>query len=360
MKNLAVSIIIPCRNEEKFIEKCLNSVFAFEKLNEIHHEIIVVDGMSNDNTRNILSEIQKKRQIVVLDNPNKIQATALNIGIKYSTGEYILRLDAHSIYPKDYLSKLIETSQIVKADNIGGLFLTMPGNDTYQAHLVQALTTHPFGVGNSGFRLGYKADYADTVPYGFFKKEVFERYGLFDERLVRCQDYEFNRRIINWGGKIWRNPEIKVYYYNQPTVFRFLKKQLLKEGPYNAYMWYLAPYTFAYRHLIPAIFAMGVIGGIILSLFFKFIAYVFLSVLLLYFILAILSAIQQAFRYKKPKHILLLPFCFFLYHFIYGFGALIGFIKLIFRISPVQKIKEPWKGAGYYRVKNYLLQKYGL
>ena len=171
----------------------------------------------------------------------------------------------HSKYPRNYLKLCYETALRTGAENVGGLFITKPGGDNYQASLVQALTTHKFGIGNAGFRIGMPEGKTDTVPYGFYKKDIFSKIGFLDERLVRAQDYEFNRRIIKKGGIVWRNPDIHVHYYNQPTLFKFLIKQIKFEAPYNAYMWSLAPYTFAYRHAITGVFSAGVIGGILLS-----------------------------------------------------------------------------------------------
>jgi hypothetical protein len=243
----------------------------------------------------------------------------------------------------------LETYNRIKAENVGGILLAQPGNKSYSAAVVQALTTHSFGVGNAGFRTGAGEGPADTVPYGFYKRTIFEKIGLFDERLIRAQDYEFNRRIIKSGGKIWRNPRIQVYYYNQTSFFKFLKKQIRYEAPYNAYMWYLAPYTFTFRHMITGIFAMGIIGGLILSPLYNWIKWTFFVVMVLYFILALFSSLQQARRYKYMLHVITLPPCFFLYHFLHGIGVLYGIFRLLTRTSPVQKKKEPWPGAGRFR-----------
>jgi glycosyltransferase involved in cell wall biosynthesis len=337
----SVSIIIPVHNEENFIFGCLQSVLNFEGLDTFESEILVVDGNSNDKTKEKVMAFAGQNPnppIRIIENPDIYQSFALNMGIKEAEYEYILRLDAHSIYPKDYLKLLMETALRTKAVNTGGVLITLPYNDKYPAQLVQALTTHKFGVGNSGFRTDMQEGEADTVPFGFFKKEIFAKIGFFDERLIRAQDYEFNQRIRRSGGIIWLNPQIKIEYFNQPNVFKFLKKQLVNEGPYNAYMWYLHPYTLAYRHAIPAFFTLGVLIGIVLSFFFPIMKCVFLSVLLLYLTIAIFSSLQQAMKFKKVLHFFALPVCFFLFHFSYGLGILIGLFKLILRISPVQRI----------------------
>lgn len=345
-----VSILIPCRNEGKYIKKCLESVLAFECPEGVTFELLALDGRSDDDTVVIAKSVAlTDSRVQVLDNPGKIQSTAVNLGVRQSRGKWIMRLDAHAEYPKDYLRLCHESALRTGADNVGGIFITEPGGDGYSAQLVQALTTHKFGVGDSGFRTGEAEGWADTVPYGFYRRDVFDRLGYLDERLVRAQDYEFNRRIIASGGKILRNPLIQIRYYNQPTVPAFLKKQIVKEAPYNAYLWYIAPYAFAPRHAITGVFAAGFLGGLILSPFTRFIAWPFAAVMFLYFSLAFFSAVQQARRYKEARHVLFLPACFFLFHFIHGFGVLIGMAKLLLKIAPVQKSLEPWPGAGQFR-----------
>jgi glycosyltransferase involved in cell wall biosynthesis len=340
MNSVSISIIVPVRNEEDYIEECLESVLNFEGLDSLEYEILIIDGNSTDNTREKIQLIAKRNpeaNIKILDNPDIFQANALNVGIKEAKSDYILRLDAHSIYPKKYLIMLIETALRTNAANTGGILITRPYNESYQAHLVQALTTHKFGVGNSGFRTDMSEGVADTVPFGFFKKQIFNEIGYFDERLIRAQDYEFNQRIRKAGKIVWLNPNIKTEYFNQPDIFKFLKKQLFNEGPYNAYMWYLHPYTLTYRHFIPAVFVLGIFFGSVLSVHFNFIHYVFASVLILYFLLAFYASIQQAIKYKRFRHVITLPLSFFMFHFSYGLGILTGLFNLLFNISPVQK-----------------------
>ena len=349
-KTKLVSVVVPCRNEEHFIADCITSALDFDLPEHVQIEVLVLDGLSEDQTVIKLRPIMKKdARIKLLTNPGKIQSTAINIAVMEAQGEWILRLDAHSTYPQNYLKLCYETMLRTGADNVGGLFITQPRGANYQAYLVQALTTHPFGVGNAGFRIGMNEGKVDTVPYGFYRKSVFAEVGLMDERLVRAQDYEFNRRILTSGGSIWMNPQIHVTYYNQPNLFVFLKKQLILEAPYNAYMWYLAPYTFAFRHVITAVFVMGLIGGLTISNLSPLAEGIFLGIMGLYFFLGILSAFQQSLRYRKFLHLFTLPLSFFLYHFIHGVGVLYGLITLLLGRAPVQQHVEPWSGAGRLR-----------
>ena len=194
----------------------------------------------------------------------------MNLIIKKGEGDYILRLDAHTIYDREYLKNCLETALRTNSDNVGGVLRTLPGSTSYSAKVVQALSTHPFGVGNSSFRIGAEEGSVDTVPFGFFKRSIFDKVGLFDERLLRAQDYELNRRIINYGGKIWLNPAIKAQYFNQPSLIKFFKKIFTLEAPYNAYMWYFAPYTFFYSPFHYNVFYFRFYRRFIAKLFFSY------------------------------------------------------------------------------------------
>ncbi len=345
-----ITILIPCRNEQNYICSCLDSITAFVLPAGVNIEIFVLDGRSTDRTRELINEVAARdTRIRWLDNPGITQSCALNLGIKQALGSWIMRLDAHTQYPPDYLALCYATAVHTGAANVGGVCITQPGGTGYQAQLVQALTTHKFGVGDSGFRTGATEGPRDTVPFGFFRRDLFDVIGLFDERLVRAQDYEFNRRIRAFSRVVWLNPAIQSQYYNQSTLLAFYRKQLLLEAPYNAYLWYLAPYAFAPRHAITGVFAAGVLVGLALSPLTQWIAWPFAAVLGVYAMLAIASSVQQARRYRQPLHILTLPACFFFFHFIHGLGVLAGLFSLVINIAPVQRACEPWVGAGRFR-----------
>lgn len=346
-----VSILIPCLNEEHFIEGCLTSVLSFECPAHVTLEVLVLDGMSADRTTEIARRIASgDARVRVISNPGRIQSTAVNIGVREAQGAWIMRLDAHAYYPKDYLALCYSTAIRSGAHNVGGLFITKTSTDTYPARIVQALTSHKFGVGDAGYRTGGAEADVDTVPYGFFRRSIFSEIGMFDERLIRAQDYEFNRRIIATGGRVRRNPEIKVFYFNQPTLVRFFKKQFFREAPFNAYLWYCAPYAFAWRHAITAVFAAGCVGGLATPFLSPWLWTGYLGTLALYFSLALLASIQQAIRFKEPRHILALPAFFFLYHFMHGIGVWLGLIRLVCGKAPVQAKPGPWPGAKWRRI----------
>lgn len=335
--NDVVSTIVPCYNEELFIEKCLRSIIAFSRPPGLQLTILVIDGGSTDSTVAIVQRLMSQHPYIqLIPNPGKTQSKAMNIGIKAATGNWIMRLDAHTVYPQDYLAVCYETALRTGAANVGGVCVTQPGDDSYQAKLIQALTTHKFGVGNSGFRTGATEGPRDTVPFGFFQRQLFSEIGTFNERLVRAQDYEYNCRIKQSGKVVWLNPKIKAYYFNQPTLRNFFEKQFFREAPYNAYMWYLAPYTFTPRHGITALFALGVLSGAAFAPLSPWIRWPYIVTMCIYGVLAGASSIQQAIRYQTALHLLCLPVLFFAYHFLHGIGVLWGGIRLLSHTSPVQ------------------------
>jgi glycosyltransferase involved in cell wall biosynthesis len=324
-----ISILIPVFNEDKYIENTLNSVLNFTIPENISIEILIIDGGSTDNTIAIVKHFQSyTSNIKIFSNPKKFQNCGLNIGIRQAKGEWILRLDAHALYPKDYLFTLYNTAISTNAVNIGGIIKTLPGDSSFQAKLVQAITTHPFGVGDATFRTGIKEGPVDTVPFGFFDKQIFNNIGYYNEKLIRGEDYEFNARIRKNNYVVWMNPNIVSTYYNQKSIISFYKKQLLLEGPYNTLMWFLAPYSFAYRHIIPFIFFLGVSSGLILVVLPDYLFYIYISVLFLYFVISIYSSYQQSLRFKSLKLFIFLPLSFFCFHYSYGLGVFLGFIKL--------------------------------
>ena len=191
-----ISIIIPILNEEKYIARCLDSIIE-SNFDKNKMEVLLVDGGSVDKTIEIIQTYQKRYHFFkLLHNPKKIVPIAMNLGIKEAKGEYIIRLDAHSNYPKDYFSKLIYWHKKLNADNVGGIWITDVVNKNIVSNAIKNVLSDKFGVGGSDFRNGVdKIKEVDTVPFGCYKKEIFDKIGYYDERLARNQDIELNKRL---------------------------------------------------------------------------------------------------------------------------------------------------------------------
>jgi glycosyltransferase involved in cell wall biosynthesis len=323
-----VSVIIPCRNEEKFIGKCLESIIKFDYPRD-RLEIIVADGMSTDATRHIVMEFKKRYEFIrFLENPQKIVSSALNLAIKTAIGEIIIRLDAHSYYQGDYISKCVGYLEKYKVENVGGQFKTVPGKDTLIANSIALAMSNPFGVGNAHYRLNLKnIRHVDTVPYGCFRRSIFDKVGFFDEDLVRNQDDEFNFRIIKNGGKILLAPDIVITYHARDTIGK-LWRMYFQYGYFKVLAAKKLGAVNTWRQLAPAAFVLSMFLSAALSYALRDSVF-FLGLMILY-LLANLGATLITAAREGWWHLFTLPPVFAAIHISYGLGYLKGIFDFIF------------------------------
>jgi len=323
-----ISIIIPILNEEKYIEKCLDSILDSDYPKE-SMEVLLIDGGSQDKTIEIIKTYQQKYPFFkLLHNQQKIVPVAMNIGIKEAKGEYIIRLDAHSSYPKEYFSKLIKYHHKLNASNVGGIVNTDVKNKTIKANSIKLVLSHPLGVGNSDFRVGVdEVKEVDTVPFGCYPKSVFEKYGLYDERLVRNQDIELNKRIINGGGKIYLVPDIECTYYAREN-FTDLARNNFANGKWNILTAYYTKTlnSLSLRHFVPLIFVLSLILPLIGSVFYPKLIYISALSLISYIALVIIISIKIN---NKSTSIIYLIVSFIVLHISYGIGSVLGIWEII-------------------------------
>ncbi len=320
-----VSVVMPLYNEEKYIANCIESLLLQDFPKE-DMEWIFVDGMSKDATKEILKEYKEKypELIHICDNPKRIVPCAMNIGIAHAQGKYIVRLDAHADYASDYISKCVYYLENTDADNVGGVAETKSRG--FIGETIAMMLSSKFGVGNSQFRTNGKSGYVDTVPFGAFRREVFEKWGDYDERLIRNQDNEMNYRIRKNGGKIYLAEDIHLSYYCRDSI-RGIVKMALQNGKWNVITMKLCPGSMGVRHFIPLAFLLS---QIILPLFAVFVSGFFWKIFLLeevlYLVCDLLFSIKAA---KKISYFLLLILLFPIFHISYGMGSLIGIGKII-------------------------------
>ena len=320
-----ISVVMPIYNEEKYISQCIESLLKQDYPKD-KMEWIFVDGCSTDNTVSILNDYQNKNPglIKVFNNPNKTVPYAMNIGIKNSVGKFIIRLDAHAEYADDYFSKCVYYLQTTDADNVGGVIETKSVGNVGEA--IAAVVSSKFGVGNSQFRTNGEDGYVDTVPFGAFRREVFEKYGMYDERLTRNQDNEMNFRIRSNGGKIFLSNDIKLAYYSRNTIKGILK-MAFQNGMWNVITMKLCPGSMGVRHFVPLAFLLSLIFMPILSAFVPVFWWLFLAEILLYSALNVVCSLNNQNGTGKT-HFFLKLIIFPLFHICYGAGSLFGIFKL--------------------------------
>jgi glycosyltransferase involved in cell wall biosynthesis len=363
-----VSVIVPCRNEADSIAACLKGLLAFEDPPG-GFEVIVADGISDDGTREILDRFEKEvssqrtevssqwsavsgppsavsRPVIrVIDNPGRITSKGLNAAIRVSRGDIIIRLDAHTDYAPDYLRECVAALQATGADNVGGPARTKA--DTYLQRAVAAAFHSPFSVGGAHFHDVNYEGWVDTVTYGCWRKEGFEKFGLFDEELVRNQDDEHNLRIIRGGGKVFQSPKIKSGYRPRGS-FAALFKQYMQYGYWKVRVVQKHKFPASWRHLVPGAFVLTLLLLFLLSAFSLLFSHLgplttdyrplttisFLSLWLLIGLgalygLAVLMASVVTAAKTGWKLLPVLPAVFGCYHFGYGFGFLRGILDFV-------------------------------
>ncbi len=325
---MGVSVIIPCLNEEKYIKDCLESL-SNNGFSQSDMELLVVDGGSVDSTLSIIESLQKEYHFIrVISNPNKKTPFALNLGIQNATNNYILIAGAHAVYPKHYIEKLYNLIQKPGIDVVGGSIETKVKNINTKTDAIKFVLSHKFGVGNSKFRVGAEELLeVDTVPFGLYKKEVFDKAGMYNEKLIRNHDIELSRRIQHNGFHIWMEPELRVAYFARET-FSGLAKNNYGNGFWNLRTLYITKQfrSLSLRHYIPLFFILSLLLPIILGLFTSSLFYlVSLASLLAYISVVFYSSLVNIKNYQ----LLFLLWSFVILHFSYGIGSLMGLLSII-------------------------------
>lgn len=324
-----VSVVVPCRNEIRHIRAFLDSVLR-QELGQIEMEVLIADGMSDDGTRLVLGEFEKRfAALRVLDNPEQIVSTGLNRAIREARGEIIIRMDAHTIYAPDYVRSCIEVLNETSADNVGGPALTRA--DGYVAQAIAHAFHTPFASGGAKFRDPRYEGPVDTVTYGCWRKSTLERIGTFDEKQVRSEDHELNFRIVSSGGTVWQSPRIISWYRPRATLsglfgqyfqYGFWKVAIIRKHRGFASWRNLVPCSCLLVGAVLLLCAAGAsIGG---SVWWQkaFLAAWFVLAGS-YFVASFVSAFSVA-RRKGWSFLLFLPIVFAIYHLAFALGFLLA------------------------------------
>ena len=328
-----VSVLIPCRNEAKHIEQCLADIYGFAPPPG-GFEVIVIDGMSSDGTRDIVSRLQKRYpDMIVLDNLQRTVPYGMNMGIQRAKGEYIVRADVRCIHPRSYLCDLIELSERTGADNVGGVLVPISGETYVQKGITLAYKSR-IAMGGALRDRGDFVGETDTVYGGCFKRKRLLEVGMYDEAMVRNQDDELSFRLREMGGKIIQDGRIKIQYHPRNS-FWHLFKQFMQYGYWKVTVIKKHPQQASLRHFLPAVLVLSLITFGLFIPFRIYGLYGFLTFIGSYFLAIGLFSFKSAYK-RSLKLLPGLIFAISLIHISFGIGFIIG------SISEPSRLKLRW------------------
>lgn len=327
---MILTIICPSYNEEKYIAQAIES-FLKQQYHSFELEILIVDGRSTDNTKQIIEKFSKKNlSIKMIDNPMRKTPYAFNEGLKAAKGEYIAILGAHSVYAVDYLQTCFD--ELIRTNSAGcsGRVITEAASLSTQAKLCEWLMNNSFGVSSLSFRK-MKEGYTHSVNFPVYKKKILSEMGGYNTDLERNQDNDLNQRILDAGNKLYCTWKTECIYRPPPNLKK-LFNYAYRNGYWNLFSFKVHTRSMRVHHFVPFFFT----SGIIILLFSGIIEYLWMGklflielcakILITYFVLAIIASIGSMLQ-KKDLRKLLLPFIFFGFHFSYGWGTIMGFLK---------------------------------
>ena len=326
-----VSVIVPCYNEEKTITLLLDALTRQTYPKE-NMEVIVADGMSDDETLHKIEAfraLQPGLNVRVVENPRRIIPAALNRAIEEARGEFIIRLDAHSVPHPEYISRCVSGLEQYLGDNVGGIWKIVARENTWLAQSIAAAASHPLGVGDAKYRYADSAEEVDTVPFGAFRRDYLLKIGGYDESLLTNEDYELNTRIRQSGGKLWLDPNIQVQYYSRSNL-RQLARQYWRYGYWKSVMLSRYPGSLRWRQALPPLFVLGLVVLVFASLFLPAAGWLFLIVLAIYGMALLVSGLDISLQQKRFAQVLGVPLVIATMHFSWGSAFIYSTVKQLF------------------------------
>jgi succinoglycan biosynthesis protein ExoA len=329
-----VSVLLAIRNEAGFIRRSLGAILQQDYPSQ-QLEVLIADGMSEDETRNVVLELQAAYPAIsvrVFDNPKKVVAAGLNTLLSQTRGEVIVRVDGHTIIAPDYIRQCVKALQRTGADNVGGRM--DPVAETRFGEAVAGVTSSPFGVGGARFHYSTREEWVDTVYLGAWPRHVFKVVGNFDEEQVRNQDDEFNYRLLRHGGRILLSPRIKSWYYNRSTLGS-LWRQYFQYGFWKVRVMQKHPSQMRLRQFVPPAFVASLLFSLTMAAFSRIGVVLFACALGSYTIANVAASVTVA-QSGNRRLLPLLMLGFATIHVAYGLGFLTGLLRFANRRWPSQ------------------------
>ena len=317
------SIIIPCYNEAATIRLLLETIRC-QTYPLVDMEVIIADGMSSDGTKQIVSEYQRQfpeMTIRWVENPKRIIPAALNAALRAARGEWVVRLDAHSVPAPDYVERCVNGLRSGIGDNVGGVWDIRPGGPGWIAQSIAVAAAHPLGAGDARYRYTSQAGEVDTVPFGSYRRDLFERIGIFDETLLTNEDYELNVRLRKSGGRIYLDPAIRTVYFARPNLSA-LAKQYWRYGFWKQRMLRRYAETLRWRQALPPLFVLSLVVLLALGIFFPVFRWLLAAELAVYLTVLLAAGLAAAVRKKQAFLMIGLPLALITMHISWGAGFL--------------------------------------
>ena len=320
---MKVSIIITARNEEKYVpmlfEDILNQTYPLQNI-----EVVLMDSNSTDNTRKLMEEFKNNNEslsVQIVTNERQIQAAGFNEGVKHATGDVVLKIDAHSRIPQDFVQKNVNEI-IAGAFVCGGNRPTVVDSDDDFSKTLHIVEESALGSSIANYRKSNVKRKVNSIFHGMYRKEVFEKVGLADERLLRTEDNEFHYRVRKAGYDIIFNPEIESYQYIRPTFTKMIQ-QKFANGYWIGLTSHICRDCLSLFHFGPGVF----VATLLILMMFTPISFIPLLTVFGLYILAVLGlSIFEISKQKYNHTLLLIPFIMIAVHFAYGIGTIKGWI----------------------------------
>ena len=292
-------------------------------------EVLVVDGMSEDRTREIVADYARRHpHLRLLDNPKRILASAWNVGIRNARGDIIVALHAHTVFDADYIATCVKyIAAYPEAGYVGGIVRTLPQDDTTIGRALALALSHPFGVGGSRFRTGAsKPTWSDTAAFGGYRRALFDEIGLFNEELARSQDMELHLRLKKAGKRTLLVPEMVGQYYARTRLPRFLRDCYVN-GFWLTYPLRFSPHMVSARHLVPMAFVTALSASLIAAIASPAARWIAAAIGGAYLAANLTASVAAAVSKRSAVYALLMPFVFASLHVLYGIGSIVGLVK---------------------------------
>ncbi len=327
-----VSILMPIYNEADTIDRVVRSILDQDETG-FELEVMLIDGMSDDGTREIIAnQFGDDSRVRLVDNPHRFTPYAMNIGLFESRGEFVCIFGAHGFYDQDYIKVCLEELEATGAAGVSGRLETVAASDSLQAQLVAWTISHPFGASGQSVRTQPEG-FVDTIPYPVFRKDVLLEVGGYNESLVRNQDNDMNERLIQAGYKLYLTHRTTARYFSKPTILGLLK-YAHKTGWWNAISLKINWHSMKLRHHAPTVFALCVLAWLPVLKIGRLLRWklairkgqILGLALPLHLIAGAVAAYDQ-FTKTGQRAAFLLPPIWLAFHFMYGFGTLHGLLR---------------------------------